>query len=353
MTRNFASTGTATLFFASDNGTPVHRKVMEAMAAANTGMALPYGNDQFTASAAEHIRNLFEAPEAAVYFVGSGTAANALSLALLCPAWGAVYCHRLAHANVDECGAPEFFTAGAKLLSIDGPCGKIEVDGLTASLGAMSPAVHTVQGAALSLTNLTEMGTSYRAAEISELSRQAKSKGLAVHLDGSRLANAIAATGDTPADMTWRAGVDVLSFGGAKGGMMNAEAVVIFDPRRAREFELRRKRGGQLTSKMRFYAAQFLGWTEGGLWLELAVHANEMAARLRNGLGDERLVVRAEGNIVFAALDAETQARLRGAGAEFYVSRTVRSSTGDPACRLICSWATTEADVDAFLEIAS
>ena len=154
--------------------------------------------------------------------------------------------------------------------------------------------------------------------------------------------------------MTWRAGVDVLSLGGAKGGMMNAEAVVIFDPQRAREFELRRKRGGQLTSKMRFHAAQFLGWTDNDLWLQLGAHANAMAARLREGLGPERVLLSdAQGNIVFAALDERTQARLRQAGAEFYVSRTVRTRAGAAACRLICSWTTTEADVDAFLKIAT
>lgn len=339
-----------TLFFASDNGAPVHPKVMQAMADANRGMAMPYGNDPLTAAAARQIRDLFEAPEAAVHFVGSGTAANALSLALLSPAWGGVYCHPLAHINNDECGAPEFFTAGAKLLPVPGAEGRIDPDALRATLAGMSTSVHTVQGAALSLTNLTEIGTAYEAAQVAALAGIARAAGLGVHLDGSRLANALAATGASPAEMTWKAGIDVLSLGGAKGGMMNAEAVVIFDPAKAREFELRRKRAGQLTSKMRFHAAQFQGWLDEGLWLDLGRHANAMAERMRQGLGPDRLLAAGTGNIVFADIPEAAQDRLRARGALFYNSRTVRTREGLPACRMVCSWATHPVDVDAFLE---
>lgn len=341
----------ASLFFASDNGAPVHPTVMEAMLAANTGVALPYGNDPMTGAAVQTIRDVFEAPEAEVYFVGSGTAANALSLALLSPPWGAIYCHPLAHVNNDECGAPEFFTAGAKLLPIAGGEGRIDLQNLIETLAESSASVHTVQASALTLTNLTEIGTVYEAARLAELAGVAKAAGLAVHLDGSRLAQSLAATKSSPAEMTWKAGVDVLSLGGAKGGMMNAEAVVIFDPSRAREFELRRKRAGHLISKTRFLAAQFQAWITDNLWIDLAQQANDMANRLRQGLGSERLLVHGTGNIVFADLSSRDQLRLRDKGARFYLSRTVKTSDGRPASRMVCSWATRPCDVDNFLEV--
>lgn len=339
------------MFFASDNGAPVHPAVMQAMARANDGPAMPYGNDPLTGAVAEQIRQILEAPDAAVYFVGSGTAANALALALLSPPWGGVYCHALAHVNNDECGAPEFFSSGAKLLPVDGADAKIAPSDLDLALSAMSTSVHTVQGSALTLTNVTEIGSLYRPEEIAELGTMAKARGLRLHLDGARLSNAMAACGASPSEMTWKAGVDILSFGGAKGGMMNAEAVVLFDPGLAREFELRRKRAGHLTSKSRFLSAQFQGWLEGGLWLELASHANDMAARLAAGLGKTRTLRPAESNIVFADLSPEIQNRLRAAGAQFYTSRTVRTSAGTAASRMVCSWATTSAEVDRFLAL--
>lgn len=332
------------MFFASDNGAPVPREVMDAVIRANEGPALPYGDDPLSGRVADGIRDLFEAPGAAVYLVATGTAANALSLGLLCPPWGAVYCHEQAHVQEHECGAPEFFTGGAKLILVPGAEGRMTPGALEAAIVGRGD-VHMVQPGAVSLTNVTEAGSVHSVAQITALAAAAKAQGLPVHLDGARLANALAATGASPAEMTWRAGVDIVSFGGTKGGLMGAEAVVIFDPARAWEFELRRKRAGHLFSKHRYLAAQFDGWLEGGLWLRLAEHANRMAARLAVGIAAQpggRVLQPVEANIVFAEWSAEAHDRAEAAGARYY-------RHGPGGARLVCSWATTEAEVDAFL----
>ncbi len=301
------------MFFASDNGAPCPAPVMAALARANQGSAMPYGNDSLTAAAADLVRDVLEAPEAAVYFVATGTAANALALATLCPSWGAVFCHEGAHVQHDECGAPEFFS-GAKLLPVAGAHGRMSPAALDARIRAQGVrVVHSVQPGAVTITDVTEAGTIYTPAEIAALAEVAHGHGLPVHLDGARFANAVAATGATPAELTWKAGVDALSFGGTKGGLMGAEAVVFFDPAKAWEFELRRKRAGHLFSKNRYLAAQFQGWLEGGLWLDLARHANAMAARLAIGIAripGAALVHPAEANIVFATLPEAAHTRL-------------------------------------------
>lgn len=340
------------MIFTSDNASPAAPEVIAAVVAANEGMARPYGADALMEEVRTRLREIFEAPEAAVHLVATGTAANALAIASFCPPWGAVFCHEHAHVEEDECGAPEFYTGGAKLVGLPGPHGRIAPGTLEAALERTGAGdVHCVQRGMLSLTNVTEAGTLYRPAEIAALAALARGFGLPVHLDGARLANALAATGASPAEMTWRAGVDVLSLGGTKNGLLGAEAVVIFDPARAWEFELRRKRGGHLLSKHRYLSAQMAAYLEDGLWLRLAERANRAGARLAEGLAGVpgvTLTHPAEANMVFADWPEGREAAARAAGADFY---DMPAAPGRAAARLVCSWSTTEAEVDAFVAL--
>jgi threonine aldolase len=332
---------------------------MAAVAAANAGHAPSYGADAITGRVTDRLRALFEAPEAAVHLVATGTAANALALACLCPPWGAVFCHREAHVMEDECGAPEFYAGGAKLVPIDGEHGRIPPDALARALAATGRiGVHNVQKGALSLTNATEAGTLYRPSDVAALAALAHAEGVPVHMDGARFANAVARLGCTPAELTWRAGVDVLSLGGTKGGCLGVEAVILFDPARAREFELRRKRGGHLLSKHRFLAAQMDAWLADGLWLRLAAAANARADALARGIAGlpgGRLLHPVEANEVFAAWPRAGHRALRQAGAEYYLWPADESLDGPgdaPAsARLVCDWSTAEAEVARFLAI--
>lgn len=339
------------MWFTSDNASGMSPEILAAVTAANDGYARSYGADALMDQVRAEIRTNFEAPEAAVYLVATGTVANALSLALLAPPWGAIFCHRHAHIAEDECGAPEFYADGAKLVLVDGPHGRMAPADLDAAITRQKAGgVHGVQPAAVSITNVTEAGTVYSAAEVAALAAVAKAQGLAVHLDGARFTNALVASGATPAEMTWKAGVDVLSFGGTKNGCMGVEAVVIFDPARAWEFELRRKRGGHLFSKHRFLSAQMAAYLEDGLWLRLAGQANAMAARLARGLAqmpDISLVHPVEANILFPEWPIGTHTRLKAAGAAYY---PFPAPEGRERARLVTSWSTTEADVDAFLQ---
>lgn len=246
------------MWFTSDNAAGASPEVMAALSRANEGYCGAYGGDPLTARVQDMIRDAFEAPEAAVHFAATGTAANSLALACLTPPWSGVYCHRAAHIEVDECGAPEFFTGGAKMVLLDGAHGRIDPAALAAALPpAIGHAVHHVQRGALSLTNATEYGAVYRPADVAALTAIARTQGAPTHMDGTRYANALASTGASPAELSWKAGVDILCLGATKNGAMAAEAVIIFNPEKAWEFELRRKRGGHLFSKMRFVAAQF------------------------------------------------------------------------------------------------
>jgi threonine aldolase len=327
---------------------------MAALQRANEGYARSYGADAIMERLRARFRALFEAPEAEVFLVATGTAANALALSILCPPWGAVLCHRLSHIAEDECGAPEFFTAGAKLVLVDGAHGRMSPDSLAERLATTGESgVHGVQRAALSITNVTEAGTVLAPAEVAALTAPARALGMGCHMDGARFANALAATGATPAEMTWKAGIDVLSFGGTKNGLMGVEAVVIFDPARAWEFELRRKRGGHLFSKHRYLSAQMEAYLEADLWLQLAGRANAMGARLARGLGalpGARLLHPAQANMVFAEWPAGGHARARARGAVYYDQR---APAGREAARLVASWSTTEAEVDALLSALS
>ncbi|MFN3953056.1 MAG: threonine aldolase family protein [Pararhodobacter sp.] len=344
------------MFFASDNSSGVPAAVLDALSRANDGFASGYGAEPLMADLRARLCALFEAPEAAVYLVATGTAANALAIASHCPPWGAVYCHRLAHIEEDECGAPEFYTGGSKLVPIDGKHGKITPQDLEKKLeSAARVGVHNVQKGMLSLTNLTECGTRYSVSEIKALCDVAKAHGLPVHLDGARFANALVAEGCTPAEITWRAGVDVLSFGGTKNGLMGVEAVVIFDPAKAWEFELRRKRGGHLFSKHRFLSAQMHAYLQDDLWLDLAHHANAMAERLEGplrALPGVELVHPRGGNMLFVDLPQDAHDAARAAGAVYYSGPAAPQRDGAAprvGARLVTSWSTTEAQVDAFL----
>ncbi len=334
--------------FASDNTAPIPPQIMASLVRANEGYAMGYGNDPLTARVQGRIREVFEAPDAAVHLVATGTAANSLALALVCPPWGAVFCEAQAHVQLDECGAPEFFTGGAKLVGVPGDHGRMSPQGLAeALLRTGASGVHGVQRGALSITNVTEAGTVYIPDAIAALTALARGQGLPCHLDGARFANALVATGATPAEMTWKAGIDVVSFGGTKNGLMGVEAVVVFDPAKAWELELRRKRAGHLASKMRYLAAQMDGWLEDGLWLTLARDANAMGARLARGIAPFATPLHpVEANMIFARWAAGTHARLRAAGAVYY---PWTAPAGEEAARLVTSWSTTGADVDAFV----
>jgi threonine aldolase len=339
------------MFFASDNTSGAAPEVMAAILRANDGYEASYGADAAMGRVTTLVRDVLEAPEAAVYLVATGTAANSLALATHCPPWGAVFCHQHAHIAEDECGAPEFYTNGAKLALVPGAHGKMTPDALATALGKIGESgVHGVQRGMLSITNVTEAGTVHTPAEIAALTALARAKGLPCHLDGARFANALAATGATPAEMTWKAGIDVVSFGGTKNGCLGVEAVVFFDPAKAWEFELRRKRGGHLFSKHRMLSAQFEAYLEGGLWLRLAGHANAMAKRLADGLNGIAGVTQnhsVDANMMFPEWDAGGHARAQAKGARYYAWDLPNGREG---ARLVTSWNTTDAHVDKFID---
>ncbi len=341
------------MWFTSDNAAPAHPAVMAALAAANSGTELSYGAEPAMARLTATIRDVFEAPRAEVRLVGTGTAANALALACLCPPWATVFAHRTAHVAADECAAPEFFTGGAKITLIDGPDGRVPPEGLAAALAETGAAgVHGVQRGALSLTNVTECGTVYTPDALARLAGIAHDAGIPVHLDGARFANALAALGCTPAEASWRAGIDILSLGGTKNGLFGVEAVVLFDPAKAWELELRRKRGGHLFSKHRFLSAQMEAYLADGLWLDLAATANARAARLAAGLmalPGVTLLHPVAANMVFAAIPEAGHRALEAAGVRYYLWPAV--GTAHPAARLVCGWSTTEAEIDGALAV--
>ena len=338
------------MFFTSDNASGAAPEILAALTRANAGFARGYGADEIMARVTTRLRAVFAHPEAAVYLVPTGTVANSLALALYAQPWSAIFAHSEAHIAVDECGAPEFYSNGAKLVGVPGPDGKMTPQTLSATLDRYGKGgVHGVQMGALSLTNITEAGTAYSPAEIAALTALARARGMASHLDGARFANALVATGATPAEMTWKAGIDVVSFGGTKNGCLGVEAVVLFNPEKAWEFELRRKRGGHLFSKHRFLSAQMEAYLEGDLWLRLAAQANAMGARLAAGLATKAGVSLRHptpANMLFPEWPEGTHARLAAAGAVYY---DIPAPEGREAARLVTSFCTTEAEVDAFL----
>jgi threonine aldolase len=339
--------------FLSDNAYGCWPEIADAVTAAAAGPVPSYGADALTAQIATHFERIFARCTIA-FPVISGTAANALALATLSPPHGAVFCHAEAHIAVDECGAPEFFTHGAKLIGIEGEHGKLTPAALEAALAhQIKGFVHHAQLAVLSLTQSTELGTVYTPDEIAALSRLAHNHGMKVHMDGARFANALAHLGVSPAAATWQAGVDVLSFGATKNGAMAAEAVVFFDPATAGDFEYRRKKSGHLISKMRFVSAQLDAYLTEDRWLTRAAGANRLATRLAEGLGGINGVELAhpvEANAVFVWLPDALAAHLRQGGAEFYDWGP--PSDGRTLIRLVTSFATPPEDVERFVALA-
>jgi threonine aldolase len=333
-----------TSYFKSDNTAPAAPEIMAALAAANSGFVRSYGDDPWTAQLDQRFGELF-GTEVRVFPVATGTAANALALATLVPPYGAVLTHEEGHIVRDECGAPEFMTGGARLMLLRGAGAKLGPEAVQAAIDANPASVHTVQPRALSLTQATELGTVYTPAELTAVCATAHRNGLAVHLDGARFANAVASLGCTPADITWKAGVDVLSFGATKNGAMGAEAVVFFGAARIADFEFRRKRAAHLLSKMRYVSAQLLAYVEDGLWLRLAGRANALARRIGAAAG-ERLMHPVQANEIFAQLGDEGCAALRAGGFEFYDW----GATGSGEARFVVSWNQPEEDVARLCE---
>ena len=321
--------------FFSDNAAAAHPAVLQALDAANR-IDTAYDGDSWSKRLDGAFSDLFER-EVRALWISTGTAANSLALAALCPPHGGVICHREAHINVDECGAPEFFTHGAKLLLADGEGAKLTPAAVEAVAAGIRADVHQVQPHALSITNATEYGLVYSPDEVAALGETAKRRGLGFHMDGARFANAVAHLGCSPADLTWRGGVDALSFGFVKNGGLCAEALIFFRPELAEATLYRRKRAGHLFSKGRYLAAQLLAMLENGIWLDNARAANRGAALLARAAGD-RLVHPVEANEVFLRVTAEEAAKLRGLGFDFY-------DWGVGEARLVLSWDQDEAAI--------
>jgi len=305
--------------FRSDNVTGIAPEIIAAIAAANTGDSPSYGADPITARVTRRFAEIFE-HEVAAFPLATGTAANALALATMVPPWGAVYCHEESHVQTDECGAPEFYAGGAKLIGLPGADAKLGPAAVEARMIEQG-VVHHAQPAAISISQATEAGTLYTPAEVGVLGALARRYGLALHMDGARFANAVAALGCSPAEITWRAGVDVLSFGATKNGALAAEAVIFFDPEKAADFAFRQKRGGHLFSKMRFLSAQLDAYLADGLWLRNAMHANRVAARLAEDLAQIAgacLRYPTQANEVFVELPERAIRALAEAGFGFY-----------------------------------
>ena len=345
-------TGALTRNFGSDNVTPVCAPILSAIQAANAAPTGSYGADPFTERLTGVASKLFET-DVVIYPVATGTAANALALSQIAPPYGGVYCHTGAHIMTDECGAPEFFTGGAKLLGLASPTGKIGPEALaTAVAFAEEMGVHHVRPSAVSVTQATELGTVYGLEELSALTTTARRYGLNVHMDGARFANAMARLGCTPAEATWKCGIDVLSLGASKNGALCAEAVVFFNRALAEGFERRRKQAGHLWSKLRYLSCQLLAYLDDGLWLRNAAQANAMAARLARGLMNlpyATLLQNVEANEVFVALPEKLIERLEKADFHFYRWPLIQVAEG-ATVRLVTSYMTTEADVDDFLQ---
>jgi len=344
--------------FASDNVYGVDAAIMEAMARANTGTAASYAGDEITARVEKQFNEVFER-EVKVFLLTTGTAANCLALSTMVPPYGAIFCHGFAHISADECGAPEFFTGGAKLMGLDGVAGKITPKMVKDSLAGFIRAEHDPKPAAISITQSSELGTVYSLDEVQAFGELARAKNLRLHMDGARFANALVSLDCSPAEMTWQAGVDALSFGATKNGAMMVEAVVFFDDKLAVDFEHRRMRAGQLLSKNRFLAAQMEAYLSNDLWLNNARHANEMAARLAGGLSaasDIRLGVDCQANEVFAIMPRATHDVLAKSDAVFHPwlasgSDTDTVGNDEIMIRLVTSFQTTRDDVDAFVNL--
>ncbi|MCU0577702.1 MAG: low specificity L-threonine aldolase [Desulfobacterota bacterium] len=330
--------------FASDNYSGMCPEAFDALVQANIGHSIPYGDDEYTARACDMLRDFFET-DCEVFFVFNGTAANSLALACLCQSYHSIICHRYAHIETDECGAPEFFSNGTKILLAEGEHGKLSPREVEEVAGKRTD-IHYPKPRVVSITQATEVGTVYSADELRELGGLAKRLGLRFHMDGARLANALAALTAAPRDITWKAGVDVLCFGGVKNGIAAGEAVVFFNRQLAFEFDYRCKQAGQLASKMRFLSAPWTGLLSAGTWLKNATHANNCARQLHEGLrGIQglRVMFPVQANSVFVEMPKAMIDGLHDRGWRFY------TFIGEGGVRLMCSWDTTDQDIDDFL----
>ena len=344
--------------FASDNAGPAHPAILDAIARANDGHQRAYGSESAMTQLRDRIREIFEAPSAEVHLVATGTAANSLILGCMARPWDAIFCSEHAHIEHDEGNAPEFYTGGAKLSLVPAPDGRMTAADLERVIGAPGArSFHNAQPGPISITQVTETGSVYALDRIRAIGDLARARGQRVHMDGARFANALMALGCTPAEMTWKAGIDALSFGGTKNGCLGVEAAVFFDPALAQEFELRRKRGGHLFSKHRFLSAQMTAYLENDLWRDLAARANAACAQLVAGLKahpEAEILYPAQANLVFVTLPRATCRRLIEGGADFHVM------DGDPmegapetrlTARLVCDWSLGEARVSQFLSL--
>ena len=330
--------------FASDNYAGVCPEAWAAMEQANAGHAPGYGDDAWTARAADRLRELFEV-NCEVFFSFNGTAANAMALASLCQSYHSIVCHELAHAETDECGAPEFFSNGSKILVVPGEGGRVDPSAVARTVEKRSD-IHYPKPRVLSITQATELGSVYSVAQLQELWEVARRYDLRVHMDGARFANAVAALGVAPKEVTWKVGVDVLCFGGTKNGMAVGDAIIFFKRELANEFAWRCKQAGQLASKMRYLSAPWVGMLETGAWLKNAQHANTCAARLERELGaipGVKFMSTRGANSVFLDLPPHQIAALRAKGWRFY------TFIGASGARFMCSWDTTDSDIDALV----
>jgi threonine aldolase len=330
--------------FASDNYGGICPEAFAAMVEANQGHEVSYGNDTWTTRAADLIRDIFET-NCEVFFVFNGTAANSLSLASMCQSYHSILCHEKAHVEGSECGAPEFFANGTKVLLLPGGGGKIDPKSIENAVNKRTD-IHYPKPRVLSLTQATEVGTVYSLAELRALAGVARHFNLRIQMDGARFANAVVALGVAPSEITWKSGVDVLCFGGTKNGIAIGEAVVFFNRELAREFDYRCKQGGQLASKMRFLSAPWVGLLQDGAWLRHAKHSNDMAARLESAirpLPRVEITHPVQTNSVFARLPEEIVQAMHQRGWKFYTH-----VGGWEESRLMCSWDTTPEDVDGF-----
>jgi threonine aldolase len=337
--------------FASDNAYGALPEIWSALQAADHGAELAYGNDPITHGLTARFGELFER-EVTVFPVLTGTAANALALACLTPPFGAVLCHKDSHIMTSECGAPEFFS-GAKLIGLDGADGKVTPQTIAEGLTGLDGSVHSVQPKVVSLSQASEWGTVYTPSELTAISEMARAKGLKLHMDGARFANAMAYLNCSPADATWRCGVDVLCFGATKAGALAAEAVIFFDKALAQEFAFRRKRGGHLASKMRFVSAQLEAMLKDDLWRRSAAQANSVAGRIARALEQVpgiEMVAPVETNMVFARMPVEKAAQLRAGGAVFY--NWLPAQNGKLVARIATAFATPEEHVAKFIALA-
>ena len=331
--------------FASDNYAGICPEAWAALSEANAGHEVSYGNDTWTQKASDLLREIFER-DCDVFFVFNGTSANSLSLASLCQSYNSVLCHELAHVEVAECGAPEFFSNGAKVLLLAGANGKISPPEIERAVNKRTD-LHYPKPRVVSVTQATEVGTVYSLDEVRALVEVARRWGLRVQMDGARFANAVASLTVAPADLTWRAGVDVLCFGMTKNGIAVGEAVVFFDRELGREFDYRCKQGGQLASKMRFLSAPWTGMLKDGAWLRHAQHSNAMAQRLGTGLRGVpgvQISYPVDSNAVFARIPPAAEKQMHERGWKFYTGVVTPDES-----RLMCSWDTTPDDVDSFV----